>query len=178
LTYKTIILTSVALLAASSVTAQTQATCAIQAGFSPEGSAAELVLKNIESAHHSIRLAAYTFTSPDVVQGLVDAKERGVDVQVVADEKGNKGRTATASLNRLVNAGIPVRSVSAYPIHHDKYIVIDGRTVETGSFNYTRSAAGKNSENVIVISDCPALAGEYLEHWQSRWVEGAEYQPY
>ena len=36
------------------------------------------------------------------------------------------------------DAGIPIRINSYYAIMHDKYMVIDGKTVETGSFNYTR----------------------------------------
>lgn len=64
----------------------------VQAGFSPEGSAEQLVLKTIETAQHNIRLMGYSFTSPEVVRALISAKRRGVDVKVVLDEKGNRGR--------------------------------------------------------------------------------------
>ena len=51
-----------------------------------------------------------------------------------------------AAMNLLANAGIPVRTVSQFKIMHDKVIITDGRNVETGSFNYSRSAANSNSE--------------------------------
>jgi hypothetical protein len=35
-------------------------------------------------------------------------------------------------MNLLVNAGIPVRTVSQYKIMHDKVIIADGRNVEVG----------------------------------------------
>ncbi len=46
----------------------------VQAGFSPEGSAEQLVLKTIETAQHNIRLMGYSFTSPEVVRALNQCK--------------------------------------------------------------------------------------------------------
>lgn len=152
----------------------------IEVGFSPEGSAEQLVLKTVRAARSSIRLAAYSFTSPSVVQALLDAKRRGVDVAVVVDRKNNlsedRSGKARAALNLLVNAGIPTHTVSVYPIHHDKFIVVDGKHVETGSFNYSLAAAKKNSENAIVIWNNARLASQYIAHWQSRWERGVAYQ--
>ncbi|MGF6812629.1 phosphatidylserine/phosphatidylglycerophosphate/cardiolipin synthase-like enzyme [Paraburkholderia sp. Clong3] len=68
-------------------------------------------LKVIDSAHTSIRLAGYSFTSPKVVRGLLDAERRGVDVAVVVDDKGNRSKTSQQALNLLVNAGIPTRTI-------------------------------------------------------------------
>ena len=151
----------------------------IEVGFSPEGSAEALVVKTINSAKQSIRLAAYSFTSPEVVRALMAAKHRGVDVAVVVDRKNNisedRSGKARAALNLLVNAGIPTRTISVYPIHHDKFIVIDGLHIETGSFNYSQAAAQRNSENALVMWNSPAIAAKYLAHWQSRWERGVPY---
>lgn len=153
------------------------ASAQIETGFSPEGSAERLVLKVIHASQSSIRLAAYSFTSPKVVRALVDARRRGVDVRVVADEKGTSSKPGTAALNLLVNAGIPVRTNDKYAIHHDKYVVSDGLHVQTGSYNYSQAAANSNSENVLVIWHNAALAGSYQKHWQSRYDEGRDYRP-
>ena len=112
----------------------------IETGYSPEGTALQLVLKTIDSAQQEIRLMGYSFTSPEVAGALVRAKRRGVDVKVVLDWKANTGKQNQASLaamNLLVNAGIPVRTVSQY-----KVIIADGRNIEVGSFNYTRPLIG------------------------------------
>ncbi|WP_444812829.1 phospholipase D family nuclease [Variovorax jilinensis] len=160
--------------------AQARSNPPIEVAFSPEAGAEALVIKVIRSAHSSVRLAAYSFTSPTVVRALVDAKQRGVDVAVLVDHKSNVQETRSsasrAALNLLVNAGIPTRTVSAYAIHHDKFIVADGLHVETGSFNFTASAAKRNSENVLVAWNNPALAKQYLAHWQSRWALAIEYR--
>jgi phosphatidylserine/phosphatidylglycerophosphate/cardiolipin synthase-like enzyme len=153
---------------------------AIEVGFSPEGTAEKLVLKAIDASRHSIRIAAYSFTSAGVVSSLIEAKRRGVDVAVIVDERSNlredRSGKARAVLNLLANAGIATRTISAYPIHHDKYLVVDAESVETGSFNYTTAAARRNSENVIVIWHDASLAKAYLDHWQSRWAQGVPYR--
>ncbi|WP_413676710.1 phospholipase D family protein [Pantoea dispersa] len=150
-------------------------TPAIDVGFSPEGSAQQLVLRTLDSARESIRLMGYSFTSPEVVRALVAARRRGVDVRVVVDDKGNRSKASQAALNVLANAGIPLRTNGQYKIMHDKVIVTDGQNVETGSFNYTRSAAESNSENVLVVRGVPALAQTYLAHWQSQWDGGTDW---
>jgi phosphatidylserine/phosphatidylglycerophosphate/cardiolipin synthase-like enzyme len=154
--------------------------CFLDSGFSPEGSAEQWVYRAIGSARHSIRLAAYSFTSREVVRRLIDAKRRGVDVAVVVDERSNveedRSGRSRAALNALVGAGIPTRTLAAFQAAHDKDFIVDGKTVETGSYNYTDSAARRNSENAVVIWNCPATAKAFLDHWQSRWNQGVDYQ--
>jgi len=146
----------------------------IEMAFSPEAGAETLVLKVIGSARQSIRLAGYSFTSPAVVRSLIEAKRHGVDVKVLLDDKGNRSQASVAAMNLIVGAGIPLRVISTYAIHHDKYVVIDAKHTETGSFNYSQAAARSNSENVLVIWDNPSVAGRYLVQWESRWRQGIE----
>ena len=156
--------------------AQLHAQTVIESAFSPDERAEQLILKVIDSSQESLRLAAYSFTSPVIMKKLLAAKKRGVDVKIVVDEKGNRSKASKAAMNLMVNADIPLRTVSNYRIHHDKYIIVDGRTVETGSFNYSKSAARYNSENVLVIWDNPQIASRYLKHWESRWNKGTDWK--
>jgi phosphatidylserine/phosphatidylglycerophosphate/cardiolipin synthase-like enzyme len=154
---------------------QATSTGIIESAFSPEAGSEQVVLKVINASQNSIRLAAYSFTSPAVVRALLAAKKRGVDVRVIVDEKGNKSKKSIAALNLLVNADIPTRTISTYAIHHDKYIVSDEKHVQTGSFNYSQAAAKSNSENVIVIWNNPEIAASYLKHWENRYEKGQVY---
>lgn len=147
----------------------------IENAFSPDGGAEALVLKVIDGAASSIRLAAYSFSSPHVVAALLRARQRGVDVRVLADTRRNARRNSRVALDRLVAAGIPTRLIARYALHHDKYIVADGVTVQNGSFNYTADAATANSENVLVVWNSAALAQSYLAHWENRWASGVDY---
>jgi phosphatidylserine/phosphatidylglycerophosphate/cardiolipin synthase-like enzyme len=151
------------------------AAATVQVGFSPEGSAQTLVLDVIRTAKHDIRMMGYDFTAPDIARALVDAQKRGIDVKVVLDARSNNGRASVAAMNVLVNGGVEVRTSDRYKIQHDKVIITDSRTVETGSFNYTSSAERTNSENAVVIWSFPDVAASFLRHWQSRWDQG---QPY
>jgi phosphatidylserine/phosphatidylglycerophosphate/cardiolipin synthase-like enzyme len=57
----------------------------------------------------------------------------------------------------------------------NKFLVIDGVHVQTGSFNYTKSAEERNAENVIVLWNQPAVASAYLREWDRLWLEADDY---
>lgn len=152
----------------------------LEVAFSPRGGAQDLVLKVIQSSRKSIRLMGYSMTSAPVVGALIDAKKRNVYVTVVVDYDHNVGkqsRSAIAALNAMANAGIAVRTVDKFAIHHDKVIIVDGQHVQTGSFNYSASAEKSNSENVLVVWSNPALANTYIQHFDRNWSLGSPYQP-
>ena len=148
------------------IPACTVTAASIQVGFSPEGTAQQVVLNTINQSQQSVRLMAYSFTSPEVVWALIDEKGNTCD----------KCKASKAAMNLLVNAGIPLRTVSKYKIMHDKVIITDGANVETGSYNFSTAANKSNSENAILIQDVPELAQQYLQHWQSRWQAGRDWK--
>lgn len=170
------------LLAVACATAHAQTSSAAAPGtevaFGPEGGAEALILKHIAGAKSTIRVAAFAFSSPAIVDGLVAARKRGVDVKLVVDHEHNIAKDPKGigrkALDTLVQAGAVAHSNSHYRIHHDKFIVADSRDVQTGSYNYAVSA-NRNSENVLVIRNDPALAAKYLAHWESRFREGSPY---
>jgi phosphatidylserine/phosphatidylglycerophosphate/cardiolipin synthase-like enzyme len=63
---------------------------------------------------------------------------------------------------------------AGYPIHHDK--VADRETVELGSFNYSDTAARRNSENVLVNWRNPELAAVYLGHFERNYRQARGFQ--
>lgn len=144
----------------------------VVAGFSP-GNAEALVVRTIESARSTLRVAAYSFTSKPIAQALVAAKKRGVDVQVVVDKSQESERYTSATF--LANMGIPVRVDTRYANMHNKFIVVDGQTVQTGSFNYTSSAARRNAENVLILAGVPQVASSYDREWRRLWDESEPY---
>ncbi|MGY3943101.1 phospholipase D family nuclease [Aeromonas tecta] len=147
----------------------------VQVGFSPEGSARALVLATIGSARHHIRMLAYAFQAPDIVEALVAAKQRGVEVQVVVDKQRNQGKASRAAMKEATRGGVALRTNDRFHLHHDKTIIVDDSTVETGSFNFAPSAETLNSENLVVLHGMPDVARQYLAHWQSRWAQGVPY---
>ncbi|CAG9169955.1 phospholipase D family nuclease [Cupriavidus pinatubonensis] len=140
-----------------------------EAGFSPGQGALDVVLKGIGAAKKQILVAAYSFTSKPVATALVEAKRRGVNVFVVADQAENsKGYTAATF---LANAGVQVRLNGKYSILHHKFMVIDGEHLQLGSFNYSSAAVSKNAENVLLLWHAQAIADTYSAEWKRLWDE-------
>lgn len=147
----------------------------IETAFSPDMGATDLVVKVIGEAKKSIRVAAYSFTSKPIAQALMEAHKSGIDVQVVVDKSNARAKYTSATF--LANVGIPTRIDYRYAIMHNKFMVIDGMNVETGSFNYTSAAEHKNAENVLVLRNDPAVAKQYMTEWDRLWDESEDIKP-
>jgi phosphatidylserine/phosphatidylglycerophosphate/cardiolipin synthase-like enzyme len=148
----------------------------VEIAFSPDGGATALVVKAIRAAKHDIKMAAYSFTSRPIADALADAHRTGVDVEIVIDHDQLR-KDEHSAVGWMAAQNIPVRVDIVHALQHDKYMVIDGKTVETGSFNYTFAAEQHNSENVIVLWDAPKLAAAYAADWQSLWDKAEKYSP-
>jgi len=141
----------------------------VMTGFSPGGTAQQVVLAAIGSAQVSIDMAAYSFTSKPIATALLTAQRRGVRVRVVADDKANSKYT---SVTFLANQGVPVRLNDRYAAMHHKFMVIDGRSVQAGSFNYSASAHVRNAENALLLQDMPWVAADFSREFARLWDEG------
>lgn len=145
----------------------------VSVAFSPRGGGTEAVVQVISEAKQSIHVAAYGFTSKPIADALIRASRRGVSVEVVLDKSNVKARYSEAG--ELVGAGVPVRVDYQYSIMHDKYLINDGKTVETGSFNLTSAAEKSNAENVLILRDYPTIAAQYDDNWKKLWNESQEF---
>jgi phosphatidylserine/phosphatidylglycerophosphate/cardiolipin synthase-like enzyme len=147
----------------------------IDVGFSPRRGSLELVLKVINSSRTSLCMATYSFTSKPIAMAIMLAKERGVKIKIVSDAKANKNKYS--AVKYLANNGIDVRLNDNYAIMHNKFIVIDNQTVETGSFNYSAGAVNKNAENVLVIWHDKVIANKYQNECDRLYNESIALKP-
>jgi phosphatidylserine/phosphatidylglycerophosphate/cardiolipin synthase-like enzyme len=138
-------------------------------GFSPGGSSLAVVEKAIKAAKSEILVACYEFTSREIAAALEDDTHHGVKVRIVADWKASQDRSS--EIAALRKAGIPIRLDHRYAIEHDKFMVIDGVVLETGSFNYTSAAVQHNAENALVLWNVPQIAKVYSYEWERMWEE-------
>ena len=136
---------------------------ALSVYFSPKGGATEAIVQQLDKAKTAILVQAYSFTSAPIAKALVAAHEKGVKVQIILDKSHLTERYTNAPF--LAKSGIPVKIDSAHAIAHNKIMIIDGETVITGSFNFTKAAEEKNAENLLVIRD-KATAEKYIRNWQ------------
>jgi phosphatidylserine/phosphatidylglycerophosphate/cardiolipin synthase-like enzyme len=123
--------------------------------FSPNGGATEAVVKELNVAQTQVLMQAYSFTSAPIAKALVDAQKRGVKILAVLDKSNETDKYSAATF--LNNFGIQLLIDSQHAIAHSKVMVIDSKTIITGSFNFTKAAEEKNAENMLVIKDAPEL---------------------
>jgi len=144
----------------------------IQVYFSPQGGCTEAVVANLDKATNTVLVQAYSFSSAPIAKALVDAKKRGVKVQVILDKSQRTERYSSADF--VQRAGIATFIDAKHAIAHNKIMVIDGETILTGSFNFTKAAEEKNAENLLVIQDA-ALAAKYTANWQAHLKHSEAY---
>src|SRR5574340_1160216 len=137
----------------------------VEVAFSPWGDPEEALLRLMQSARSSIRVQAYLFTSRPLAAALLDARRRGVRVEVLADRE----QATSGQIPLLAAAGVPVRVEVRYAAAHNKIVIVDGElpqgAVATGSFNFTWSAKARNAENLLILRGNPALVRAYLDNW-------------
>ncbi len=137
----------------------------IETCFSPENDCAAFAARAIDGAEHEILVGAYGLTTgAGIVEALLRAHQRGVDVKLIADKTTPCGRNS--GIDPLATAGVPVWIDHSARIAHAKTMVIDGTVTLNGSYNWTRGAAA-NSEDLNLVAS-PAVADAYAAHWRDR----------
>jgi phosphatidylserine/phosphatidylglycerophosphate/cardiolipin synthase-like enzyme len=129
--------------------------------FSPKGGCTDAVLREVQRARRQILVQGYSFTSEALARGLIEAKKRGVDVEVLLDKSNEVERYS--DLHVFLENGLPPLIDHNHAIAHNKIMIIDRRTLITGSFNFTNQAEHENAENLLVIKGHPELIQEYYK---------------
>jgi phosphatidylserine/phosphatidylglycerophosphate/cardiolipin synthase-like enzyme len=142
--------------------------------FTPDGDSCEkLLIETIHATRRSLHVQAYSFTSAPIAQAVKQARDRGVDVRVIVDESQVSEKYTSATY--LKNAGVPVVIDTKPAIAHNKVMIFDGRAVFTGSYNFTKSAETRNTENGLLIRDDAVLVKAYLDNWNARFTVSTPY---
>ena len=149
----------------------------VQACFSPAGKCSSLIIREIQQAKKEILVAVYAFTSDELATVVVQAKKRGLAVQVVIDRDFDAGNER--SKGKFLEAQrVPVRRIAAIKsnppvkeagLMHQKFAVFDRNTLLTGSYNWTHAADRLNDENLLFFRDAGPLAEEYRRTFLQLW---------
>ena len=135
--------------------------------FAPDEPCDAKLVKFIDSAKTSLDLAIYDINLDELVHHLL-VKAKTIPVRMVVDRKQAKGRHSAVPV--LLRAGIALRFGHQRGIMHDKFVIVDGKAVETGSFNYTHHAAFANNENQVYLFS-PKVVKRYTERFAKLWRE-------
>ncbi len=131
--------------------------------FSPQDGAAKHIIERLNNAQQRIDFLAFSYTSDPIAEAMLSRHAAGVPVRGVFERRNAGG--LGSEYDKLKQAGAEVlEDGNCYTMHH-KVIIIDGRTVITGSYNFTGRAEDVNDENLLIIDD-PALAQQYSAEFE------------
>tara|TARA_R110000744_G_scaffold379578_2_gene498040 strand:+ start:1257 stop:1748 length:492 start_codon:yes stop_codon:yes gene_type:complete len=133
----------------------------------PHNQCGSFVANHINQAKKSIYVQAYGFTHVEIIDSLIEAKKRGVIVEIILDSS-NFSKKKLPLIKELEELGIKIHKAKVYGIAHNKIMIIDEQKVLTGSFNFTKSADTRNAENILVIRD-RKLAKKYLQNIKNKF---------
>ena len=138
--------------------------CRVTSRFSSQGSVGKFVIDALRSAKERLTIALYGFDNMELGDELIQLAKKGVVVKLKVDTARSKNKKIVALIDRLKAGGVEVQTVAPNGRNHNKFAVIDGKRVLTGSYNWTLKAEG-NWENLLML-DCPELAKAYESEWE------------
>ena len=134
--------------------------------FSPGDHCWQRIASLLKSSRHSVDICVFTITDDRITSAILDAHGRKVVVRVITDNE--KAFDKGSDIERLARAGVDVCVDQTEHHMHHKFALIDGNTAITGSYNWTRSAASDNFENVLVTDD-PNIVKPYQREFNRLW---------
>lgn len=149
----------------------------VQTCFSPQRKCSAHIIREIDQAKKELLVAVYAFTSDDLAGALIQAKKRGLSIQVILDREFDAANEKSKG-KFLESQKISVRRISGIAsntprketgLMHQKFAVIDRTTVLSGSYNWTHAADSLNDENLLLFRDARPLAEEYRKAFFLLW---------
>lgn len=162
------------LLAVTKTVTLTGAAGTAEALFEPRQDCAARLRSLIADSAANIDVCVFTFTDNTLAAAILAAQDRGLSVRLITDDE--KSLDPGSDVFRLRDAGIEVRFDGSVDHMHHKFAVFDRRTVVTGSYNWTRSAAENNHENLL-ITDQTHLVTAFRDEFEHLW-ESFETKPH
>lgn len=127
----------------------------------PEDSLVSKLVDAIDAAKDTVVVAMFDMNASALVNALIAAKQRGVNVVVILDKKQANDAFGTAD-EALLSAGVPVvlalNSGSSQAEMHSKYMVVDHALTFVGSNNWTNLGSYYNDENLVIVDDAMLAA--------------------
>lgn len=128
-----------------------------EAYFCPQDDCEWVLINNVESAKNSVHCAFYDLDLDDLIKAI-GKKSHEADVKVVIEGRNYDGK--------IEGPGIKVAKAGQYM--HNKFCVIDGNSVVTGSMNPTERGSKFNNNNLIIINS-KYIASNYEDEFNELW---------
>ena len=137
--------------------------------FSPVDGVWEFLMKELSKAKSTVDVMAFSFTGAELAGKLRELCGRGVKVRCLFDYGQAKNKASRDEYLRKIGATVYYSPNRRGKMHH-KVFIIDGKTVITGSYNFSKNAESQNDENILVLKS-DAIAALYTEE-MNRCIRG------
>lgn len=134
--------------------------------FSPGDDCENAIVSSIRNAKHSVKICVFTISENVISDAVVKAHKKGISVKIITDN--DKLNDMGSDIRMLSKAGIRIRIDQSSSHMHHKFCVVDKEVLLTGSYNWTKSAADRNQENILVTED-PKMVKSYLSEFEKLW---------
>ena len=122
------------------------------------------ILEEIESAKYTIWIAMAWFTNPVIYSALLKKRTAGLCIEIILDDNDKNHRAPVATEGKFPIYWVAINSLYAN-LMHDKFCIIDFKTVLHGTFNWTK-AANYNKETMSIDNNratAETFADEYIK---------------
>ena len=141
-----------------------------EAHFSPGEAPRRRILEALAQLRQSVDICVFTITDNTLSDAILQTHESGKRVRIIADN--DKALDRGSDIARLAEAGLNVRIDRTKHHMHHKFALFDEDLLLSGSYNWTRSAAKFNQENVLLTDD-RLLVQRFSETFSRLW-QGCE----
>jgi phosphatidylserine/phosphatidylglycerophosphate/cardiolipin synthase-like enzyme len=137
--------------------------------FSPDDFVVSRLSQLLGGAQESIHFLAHAFTSTELGTIIRNRAAQGIVVagvlesDLVSQDQSNPNKVDELSLFR--QAGLDVRLDGKPEIMNHNIMIIDGKIVVIGSYEFTNRAENENDENVLIIYN-EIIAQKFMEEFQ------------
>lgn len=128
-----------------------------------------VITQYIEMATSEICIAVAWFTHRDLFNSIIKALDRKVRVSVILiDDIINRGPNGLDFATFITKGGMIRFMNTRRLLMHNKFCLFDGKTLITGSYNWTYSAEMRNAENIIA-TDVASVCLAFREQFDLLW---------
>jgi phosphatidylserine/phosphatidylglycerophosphate/cardiolipin synthase-like enzyme len=134
--------------------------------FSPGNDCRDAIVDCLEKATKAVDICVYTISDNVIADEIMKCKQRNIDVRIITDD--DKVNDRGSDIWEMAVKGIQTKLNNSPHYMHHKFALFDHERVLTGSYNWTRSAAECNQENVLITDDKRVVV-PYIQEFEKLW---------
>lgn len=136
--------------------------------FSPGQECRRVIVDQLKNAVTSVDICVFTISDDIIAEEILDCRRRKVKVRIISDD--DKLDDVGSDVYQMAVSGIETRVDNCPHFMHHKFAIFDNQRVLTGSYNWTRSAADKNQENILLTDDKQTVAA-FKDEFEKLWSQ-------